>query len=311
MFEWWRQAIADEQAKLATERRGSQARAVISSPEASLTEPSPRPSVSTSAAGAAPIVSTGAAIAWHTPQSTSGRAGATPSEPGSLGPGTATADGTRAAAKGAADTPSQAAPVSEPSIVPDVLVEADPRPLAGGSAALQDAHSARSGNTARGADGAKGVTAGMQAAAAEGTPVTPRRMPVHSGTSASATGTRPSQLRHSRLLSMTPQANAMATGSYASPGRSRSWPSAQSTSPSDAARRGSGNNIGAGLAATTTGPAWQGVARQRRRVRPERGFMWSHKEDTICHNFHLQYQAQTGFHVHIIGSVLIRSELYA
>ena len=237
--------IADEQASLAAKHRVSQAGAcdgVSSSPEeAPLTEPSPRPPVSPSAAGAAPIVSTGAAIAWHTPQQPS------PARPGSSGPVTAEAPHSVAKASSSTMPP---VPPSEASTVPEVAVGADPSP----SENWVDQHAAGGGVTTTAAGGAEVPSSEQQAAAAEGTPATPRRVPAHGGTPASVTGTRPSQLRHSRLLHMTPQANAMAAGSYASPGRSRSRPPGHgASSPSDAARRSSGSPSGAGLAAWRAG----------------------------------------------------------
>ena len=254
----WRQVIADEQAAAAAKHQGTPSAnsgAGLSSPEAPLTEPSPRPPVSPAAAGAAPIVSTGAAIAWHTPQQPE-QAG--PASLNPTGSGSDAADAVQPGVEALADMPLHSpTPASVASTVPDEPSEDHPQP----SQSVVDQHG---GHGARGlatedARSAEGLAAAQQAAAAAGTPATPRQVSEPGGTPASFAGTRPSQTRHSRLLHMTPQANAMAAGSYASPGRSPSRPSRQSMSPSDAARRSSLNVTGAVLSAANSGPsAWRG-----------------------------------------------------
>ena len=252
------QVIADEQAAAAVKHQGTpsaKSGAGFSSPEAPLTEPSPRPPVSPAAAGAAPIVSTGAAIAWHTPQQPEQ---AEPASPNLAGTGSGAAVALQPGVEAPSDMPShRPTPASVASTVPDEPSEDNPQPSQS-VADQHDGHGAR-GMAAEDARSAEELAALRQAAAAAGTPATPRQVSEPSGTPASFAGTRPSQIRHSRLLHMTPQANAMAAGSYASPGRSRSRPSRQSTSPSDAARRSSLNVTGAVLSAANSGPsAWRG-----------------------------------------------------
>ena len=255
--------IADEQAAAAAKHQGTPSAASganLSSPEPPPTEPSPRPPVSPAAAGAAPIVSTGAAIAWHTPQQPEQ---AEPEPQGPAVPGSDVAAAEQVAPQTSPDMPSHSpTPASQATTVPDAPSEDN---LLQPSQAVADQVALRArGQAAEEVRSAEGLAAVQQAAAAaSGTPATPRQ--VSSSTPASFVGTRPSQSRHGRLLHMTPQANAMAAGSYASPGRSRSRASRHSTSPSDATRCSGENDSGAVPAAANSGansgpPAWQGAS---------------------------------------------------